>query len=103
MLYMGCYPQILESQMEKKVENDMETAIVEWFVAVGVSKNQGNHFEGHHIKGYSILKFILGPVSLWKLSCSDPYKYVRIYIYIYIHARTQSKVSLGKEGESTGN
>ena len=57
-----------------------ETAIVEWFVAVGVSKNQGYHFEGHHIKGYSILKSILGPVSLWKLSCSDPYKYIHIYI-----------------------
>ena len=53
--------------MEKNMENDMETGIMQGIIGIRVSKNYGYHFGGPHNKDYSILGSILGSPYFGKL------------------------------------
>ena len=53
--------------MEKKMENEMETGIIQGIRGIGVSQNYGYHFGGPIDKDYSILRSILGSPYFGKL------------------------------------
>ena len=46
--------------MEKKMENEMETGLIEGIIGIRVSQNYGYLFRGPNNKDYSILGSILG-------------------------------------------
>ena len=67
-VYIGyLLPPIMENQMEKKMENEMETGSIGWFIRIGGFPKLRVPFWGPHIKDCSIWGSILGSHACWKL------------------------------------
>ena len=57
----------MENQIEKKMEHEMETGSIGWFIRIRVSQIYGYYFGGPNNKDYSILGSILGSPHFGKL------------------------------------
>ena len=72
-LYIGILSPILENQMEKTMEHEMETGVICWVCRLqGFPQIRGIYiymFGGLHNKGYIILRSVLGSPYFGNVSC----------------------------------